>query len=192
MKLVSERSVPVALVALLLVLVALAGLGPVSAWSQTDAQPSAVVPLLVNFSGTLTDANGKPLTGTVGVMFLLYKDQEGGSPLWLETQNVQSDKSGHYTVALGSTKSAGLPTGLFSSGEARWLSVQAQDQAEQPRVLLLSVPYALKALDAETIGGKPTSSFMLAPATSKSAGAGTHSTWAQYAFRISAQRRQLY
>ncbi len=43
-------------------------------------------------------------------------------------------------------------------------------QAEMPRVVLLSVPYALKALDAETIGGKPASSFMLAPqAGSKSA-----------------------
>ena len=27
----------------------------------------------------------------------------------------------------------------------------------------MSVPYALKALDAETIGGKPASSFMLTP-----------------------------
>jgi hypothetical protein len=41
-----------------------------------------------------------------------------------------------------------------------------------PRVLLMSVPYALKALDAETIGGKPASSFMLAPASSGSSAMG--------------------
>ena len=36
--------------------------------------------------------------------------------------------------------------------------------AEQPRVLLLSVPYALKAADAQTLGGLPASAFLLAGA----------------------------
>jgi hypothetical protein len=121
-----------------------------------------MVPPMVNFSGVLTDLNGKPLTGKVGSTFSIYKDSEGGAPLWIETQNVQADKSGHYTVMLGSTSSQGLPTNIFVSGEARWLGVQAQGQAEQPRVLLMSVPYALKALDAETIGGKPASAFVTA------------------------------
>jgi hypothetical protein len=123
---------------------------------------SAVVPTQVKFSGALTDVNGKPLSGTVGVTFLLYKDEQGGAPLWMETQNVTPDKSGHYTVVLGSTTTQGLPTDLFASGEARWLGVQAQGQAEQPRVLLLSVPYALKAGDAQTVGGLPPSAFVLA------------------------------
>jgi hypothetical protein len=51
---------------------------------------------------------------------------------------------------------------LFTSGEARWLGVQAEGQGQQPRVLLLSVPYALKAADAETVGGLPASAFVLA------------------------------
>jgi len=136
-------------------------------FGQQSASTSQVVPTLVNYSGTLTDASGKPLTGTLGVTFFLYQDQQGGSPLWLETQNVQPDKNGHYTVALGSTKSTGLPSNLFAAGAARWLGVQVQGQ-EQPRVLLLSVPYAMKALDAETIGGKPASAFMLAPTNSNS------------------------
>src|SRR5580700_222876 len=118
--------------------------------SAQQPAASGIVPPVVKFGGVLTDVNSKPLTGTVGVTFSLYKDQEGGAPLWMETQNVQPDKAGHYTVALGASKNEGLPTSLFASGEARWLGVQAQGQAEQPRVLLLSVPYALKALDAET------------------------------------------
>src|SRR5579863_8104078 len=129
-------------------------------------QQTSVVPTLVNFGGTLTDANGKPLTGTVGVTFYLYKEEQGGSPLWMETQNLQLDKNGHYTVTLGSTTSQGLPTSLFASGEARWLGVQAQGQAEQPRVLLLSVPYALKAGDAQTVGGLSPSAFVLASSPS--------------------------
>ena len=125
-------------------------------------QMTAVVPTLVKFSGTLTDLNGHPLSGITGVTFLLYKYEQGGAPLWMETQNVTPDKNGHYSVMLGSTRSEGLPTDLFASGEARWLGVQAQGQAEQPRVLLLSVPYALKAGDAQTLGGLPASAFVLA------------------------------
>jgi hypothetical protein len=137
---------------------------PVNAQQPAAASANVAVPPMVNFSGVLTEANGKPHTGTVGVTFYLYKDSQGGAPLWMETQNVQVDKAGHYTAALGSTTSQGLPATVFASGEARWLGVQVQGQAEQTRVLLMSVPYALKALDAETIGGRPASSFLLAPA----------------------------
>jgi len=134
-------------------------------------QQSSVVPTLVNFSGTLTDANNKPVASTAGVTFYLYNAQEGGSPLWMETQNVQPDKNGHYTVTLGSTTSQGLPTTLFASGEARWLGVQPQGQPEQARVMLLAVPYALKAGDAQTLGGLPASAFLVAPSVSGTAAA---------------------
>jgi hypothetical protein len=145
-------------------------------------QQAAVVPTLVKFSGTLNDINGRPLTGVTGVTFLFYKDEQGGPPLWMETQNVTPDKSGHYTVALGSTTAQGLPTDLFASGEARWLGVQAQGQAEQPRVLLLSVPYALKAGDAQTVGGLPASAFVLAaPAGSNAAPAANNTATAEAA-----------
>ncbi len=135
-----------------------------ASFSSGQSTTAAVVPPLVKFSGALLDVNGKPMTGVVGVTFSLYKDAQGGAPVWMETQNVHADHLGNYSAMLGSTTSAGLPTELFASGEARWLGVQVQGQAEQPRVLLLSVPYALKASDAETIGGLPPSAFMLAPA----------------------------
>jgi hypothetical protein len=142
---------------------------------QTVATNTSVtVPPLVNFSGTLTDVNGKPLTGTVGVTFLLYKESQGGSPLWLESQNVQPDNSGHYTVMLGSTSSTGLPSDIFVAGEAHWLGVEVQgQQEEQPRVLLVSAPYALKAGDAETIGGLPASAFVLAAEVGSSRSGGS-------------------
>jgi hypothetical protein len=129
---------------------------------------SEVVPLVVNFSGTLTDVNGKPMTTVVGVTFSLYKDSQGGAPLWTETQNARPDTAGRYSVRLGSTSSQGLPTNIFATGEARWLGAQPQGEQERPRVLLMSVPYALKALDAETLGGKPVSAFMTAPASASS------------------------
>src|SRR5580698_3517679 len=138
--------------------------------AQTIATATnAIVPPLVSFSGILNDDNGRPLSGTVGVTFYLYKEQQGGSPLWLETQNVQPDKTGHYSVMLGSTTSEGLPASIFASGEAHWLGVQVQGEEARPRVLLVSAPYALKAADAETIGGLPPSAFMLAASTSANA-----------------------
>jgi hypothetical protein len=141
----------------------------ISLMAQQTATADGVVPSVMKFAGTLSGADGKPLTGTQGVTFLLYKEETGGPPLWIETQNVQADKSGRYSVMLGSATSNGLPAAAFSAGEARWLGVQPSGEAEQPRTVLVSVPYALKALDAETLGGRPASAFMIAPAAGSSA-----------------------
>jgi Chaperone of endosialidase len=128
--------------------------------SRSDA--SAIVPPLIKFNGTLRDLAGKPLTGPVDVSFSLYAEELGGVPLWFETQTVQASSLGHYAVLLGAMTPAGVPMELFAAGEARWLGVQVSNLPEQPRVLLVSVPYAMKAGDAETLGGKPASAFMLA------------------------------
>ena len=132
------------------------------ALAQTSTQTTSALPRLVRFGGTVKDLNGSPLTGVVGITFALYSEKTGGAALWLETQNATADSSGHYTVLLGSTKPEGLPAELFTSEQARWVGVQVSGQAEQPRVLLVSAPYALKAGDAETIGGLPPSAFVLA------------------------------
>ena len=130
---------------------------------QSITTSSVTVPRLVNFSGKATDSHGKAISGVAGATFAIYKDQYEGSPLWVETQNIQGDAKGNYVIQLGATKPEGLPLDLFTSGEARWLGVTINGDTEQPRVLLLSVPYALKAADAETVGGLPASAFMLAP-----------------------------
>jgi hypothetical protein len=133
--------------------------------------PSAAVPRLVSFSGNAIDAQGKTITGIAGATFAIYANRFGGSPLWMETQNVQADTKGDYSVQLGATKSEGLPLDLFASSEARWLGVTINGGEEQPRILLLSVPYALKAADAETVGGLPPSAFVLANKSQENAAA---------------------
>jgi len=112
---------------------------------------STQVPRLIKFSSVAKDESGKPFSGTVGILFSLYKDQQGGVPLWMETQNVRVDEAGRYTALLGAASADGVPLELFSTGEAQWLGVQIQGQSERPRVLLVSVPYALKAYEAETL-----------------------------------------
>jgi hypothetical protein len=143
------------------------------ALAQTATETESALPRLVRFGGTVKDVNGSALPGVAGITFALYANQTGGAPLWMETQNVTADSDGRYTILLGSTKSEGLPAELFTSEQAHWVGVQVQGLAEQPRVLLVSAPYALKAGDAETIGGLPPSAFVLAtPSTSGPATAG--------------------
>ncbi|MGA8026437.1 MAG: hypothetical protein WB992_04775, partial [Bryobacteraceae bacterium] len=134
--------------------------------AQAPAPPAAIqtagstVPRLVSFSGVIKDAAGKPVTGPVSVTFSLFAEQDGGFPLWSETQVAEPDAQGNYTVHLGAASPAGLPLDVFTTGAARWLAIQTPEQPDQPRVLLVGVPYALKAADADTLGGKPASAYV--------------------------------
>lgn len=121
-------------------------------------QSEGALPRLVKFSGTLAGTQG-----TVSVTFALYKDQAGGTLLWQEVQPVTPDANGRYAVYLGAATPQGIPLDVFASGDARWLEVQVEGQTPQPRVMFVSVPYALAAGDAQTLGGKPASAY--APAT---------------------------
>ncbi len=152
--------------------------------NQKTATPIAAtaatsVPALVNYAGAAAASDGKPLTGEASITFLIYKDPTGGEPLFAETQTVAIDGDGYYQVQLGAANPNGLPADLFSAGEARWIEVQVAGEKPQTRVLLASVPYALKAADAATLGGLPASAFALAgsnPAISATAGAGASGT----------------
>jgi hypothetical protein len=152
-------------VAALLILAALPG----RVTAQQNNMPAAsAVPQIIQFSGTLGSTSAPAPSGTVSITFTLYENEQGGTALWSETQNVQVDAQGHYTALLGSISPEGLPLNMFTTVQAHWLAVQPllQGFGEQPRVLLVSAPYALKAEDAETIGGLPPSAFVRADASS--------------------------
>jgi trimeric autotransporter adhesin len=127
------------------------------------------VPRLVQFSGTLKDSSARSISGPASVTFAIYAEQDGGTALWSETQNVLADANGHYNVLLGAASAnGGLPADLFTTGsgtgsasaQSRWLGVTVAREPELPRVLLASVPYALKAADADTLGGLPASAYV--------------------------------
>jgi hypothetical protein len=112
-----------------------------------DAPSSeAVSPRVLSFSDAVA---GQP-DGALTVTFALYSDQQSVSALWSETQTVQVTQ-GKYTAMLGSTSSTGLPSDSFSADQARWLGVQIN--GVETRHLLVSVPYAMKAVEAERLGG---------------------------------------
>ena len=135
-----------------------------SAQSGPRSPSNVSIPRVIRFRGTLNlDVEKSGGSGQVeSVTFALYKDQQGGVPLWIETQNVKLDAAGRFSVQLGATAAQGMPAELFNSGDARWLGIRANGAPEESRVLLVSVPYALKAADSETLGGLPASAFMLA------------------------------
>jgi hypothetical protein len=137
--------------------------GSPAAGSGGTNSAEAAVPRLIKFSGAVRDTRGEPL-GAVAVRltFAVYEEPTGGAALWAETQVVELDERGHYSVLLGATRADGLPVQLFPAGKARWLGVQIEGRDEDPRVLLVSVPYALKAEDAAMLGGRRASDFVLA------------------------------
>ena len=142
-------------------------LGEAQCTTETTACGQGV-PHFVKFNAALKTVAGVPRTGTVAIKFVIYGDAAGGTPLWQEVQNSQLDQQGRYEVMLGATASEGIPMELFTSGEPRWLEVQAliPGTEAEPRVRLVSVPYALEAGDAQTLGGLPASAFAkVAPST---------------------------
>jgi hypothetical protein len=123
------------------------------------AAASAQVPGVIKFSGMVASGGARTVTAT----FSVYAAARSETPLWQEVQSIAIDADGRYAVLLGASASDGVPPAIFATGEARWVGVIIDgDVAEQPRVALVSVPYALKAEDATTVGGKPLSAFVLA------------------------------
>ena len=147
----------------LLAVCLLCSVAAASAQQTQSANSVTAVPRLVHFAGSFRPPAGQP-AGMTGATFAIYSEQEGGTPLWTEDQNVELDANGNYTALLGVTKNGGVPPELFAGGEARWLQVKfyAPGEVDLPRVLLVSVPYALKAADSDTLGGKPASAYLLA------------------------------
>lgn len=151
--------------ATLLLVLSLACRLPIAAQIQDNGLPTSFatkssVPMLVKFSGTLLELNGTASSGVQTATFSLYGQQSGGSPLWSEAQSILPDKDGNFTVLLGSTSLVGIPASIFASGLPRWIGVNPNDGVERPRVTLSSVPYALKANDADTLGGMGPEQFV--------------------------------
>jgi hypothetical protein len=144
---------------------------PLVTRAAEEVPPTPVVPRLVDFQGTLKDAEGKPRPGVFSLTFALYSQPEGGGAVWLETQAVKVGADGRYRVHLGSATNGGVPeealmptsnSASSNLAEGRWLGIQVEQEEEQtPRVMLVSVPFALKAADSEKLGGRSASDFVL-------------------------------
>lgn len=159
----------------LLVIGLLASVTTLSA-AQTENNTGSAnqgVPRVVRFSGRLQAgaAADRGQKAQLSVIFSIYNDRDSQSPIWSETQLVNLDPEGKYSVLLGASSASGLPVDIFSSGEARWLGVRnANGGPELDRVQLVSVPYAVTALssmEAQTLAGYSASDFVLSKTSPK-------------------------
>jgi hypothetical protein len=117
--------------------------------SKVSSTVAAVIPQQVRYMGAFANRGGD----TVEATFRIYATAEGGQALWTETQQVAVKADGSYSVLLGAASESGLPQGVFAGGQARWLGVTVDSAEALPRTALSSVAYAMKAGDAETVGG---------------------------------------
>ncbi len=109
----------------------------------------AVVPGLMSYQGTLTDAGGVVVDTTVAMTFTIYYDSTGGASLWTETQPAVVVESGIFNVLLGSVNP--LSEGLFGGTPSRWLGIQVGGDPELvPRQRIVTVAHAFHAAVAET------------------------------------------
>jgi len=146
-------------------------LGVMAIAHAQPATPAASVPRVVRLDGQFVPANGLPPAAIETVTLAIYASDSDATPLWEETQDVRVDAQGRYAILLGATSAEGVPASVLS-GEARWLGMRfaRPGEGEQTRVPLTSVPYALRASDADTLGGLPPSAFLRAAGTDGVAG----------------------
>ena len=126
--------------------------------AAVDQSASQPLPTLARHAARIPELAGK----TAQLRFALYSSPDPdpvAEPLWQEEQPVAFDPQGRYAVQLGAASASGLPASLFLSGQPRWLAV-SENRRELSRTLLGSVPYALKAADANTLAGLPAAAFV--------------------------------
>jgi hypothetical protein len=100
----------------------------------------AQVPAKLGYQGRLKNrATGAPMTGVQQVVFALYKDANGGTPLWSETQQL-AFTDGYYATFLNVN-----PADF--DGADRWLETSIAGAPLGPRQRMGSVGYALHSGD---------------------------------------------
>ena len=117
-------------------------------------------PFLLNYQGRLADpTTGLPKPdGTYNITFKIYDADTGGTLIWSETQVVEVTR-GLFNVLLGDITP--LSASVFD-GTSRWLQLEVDEEPLEPRVSIVSVPYAIQAEEAknaDTVDGSHASDF---------------------------------
>lgn len=118
--------------------------------SLAFAPAAHAVPLELAHQGRLFEASGAPVEGLRTLTFAIYSGANGGEPIWTEEiPTLISD--GYYTVRLGDDGENPLSASVLD-GTLRYLSLRVDGGGElEPRQPLVSVPYAIRAGEAESV-----------------------------------------
>ncbi|MEC9072009.1 MAG: hypothetical protein VX938_06500, partial [Myxococcota bacterium] len=118
------------------------------------------VPNQIPYRGSLTTEDGSPVNTQVTLEVALYVDATGGAPVWGPV--VYPDvpvQDGDLSLILGVPPGEPVAPEVFA-GDALWLDFVVDGQPLEPRQQILSVPFALKASDAEQLGGVAAEEFL--------------------------------
>jgi len=108
------------------------------------------VPQVINFQGRLTSSDATPIKDPTDVTFRLFPSESGPGQIAEVFKNITPDNNGAFSVLLSIEASA-------FNGDDRWLEVEVEGQPLSPRSRIASVPYAYRAITAESLsGGIPT------------------------------------
>jgi hypothetical protein len=118
---------------------------------------SAEIPRKINYQGRITDSvTGVPLPGGHIMVLRIYNAMDDGDLLWSEQQNVAADSAGVFSVTLGAV----TPINIAFGGPC-WLEVETDGEILLPRRELVSVPFAFRSLNSDSLGGLSSASFSL-------------------------------
>src|SRR4051794_10116090 len=66
-----------------------------------QTQSSSQAPRVIRISNTFRPANGLTASPVESVTLSVYREEQGGVPIWTETQNVDVDAEGRFSVLMG-------------------------------------------------------------------------------------------
>jgi len=112
----------------------------------------ADVPNQMSYQGRLTDDAGQPLDGSTLIKFTIYGSESGDDSLWSSGFQVVQVTDGLFEYRLGSN--VWLPPSVFMDAGPRFLGTTVDVSPEgQPRLQLISAPYAYRAHFADSASG---------------------------------------
>jgi hypothetical protein len=112
-------------------------------------------PSEINYQGVLTDQQGNPVIGVRSMQIKLYDAPTGGNMTYQETIGNVTVTDGIYSFHFGGNGtsiggSSGIIDALSISAQP-WLELSVDGIAQSPRQKILAVPFALRAIQSETI-----------------------------------------
>jgi hypothetical protein len=117
----------------------------------------AGVPQMINYQGTLTDKDGKPVAnGNYTIEFKIYDVPSGGAALWSEKWEPASSQiavvGGTFNAMLGFLNP--IPVAFFADHPVAYLGIKVETDSEMlPRQQITSVGYAFTAGNGIPQGG---------------------------------------
>lgn len=105
------------------------------------------VPRQLSFQGALRDGSGNLVPDDVYLLtFRIYNVEEGGTPLWAESQ-LDTVRNSAFSATLGLSQSLLLPFDI-----QYWLGVQLEPEPElSPRLPLTTAPYSFNVVDGSVV-----------------------------------------